>query len=122
MSAKFVKVAAFALCGALTLSSGSVFAQEPKSLDDLLNYVKQGQVAEAKENRDREARFSKDKANQAQALRNAEAERTRQEQLSAQLENTFEEKQQCHEGACKFLEACRYKRGKNAGIFTHVLQ
>jgi biopolymer transport protein ExbB len=91
MSVKFVKAAAFALCGALTLSSGSVFAQEPKSLDDLLKFVKQGQVAETKENRDREARFSKDKSNQAAALKSAEAERTRQEQLSAQLENTFEE-------------------------------
>ena len=91
MSVKVLKVAAVALCGALTLSAGSALAQEAKSLDDLLNFVKQGQVSEAKENRAREAQFAKDKANQAAALKRAEAERAKQEALSAQLEKAFEE-------------------------------
>jgi biopolymer transport protein ExbB len=92
MSIKFVKAAAFAMAGALSLSATSAMAQgEPKSLDELLQFVKKGQVAEAKENRAREQRFAKDKANQATELANAEAERTRQEELSAQLEDTFEE-------------------------------
>jgi biopolymer transport protein ExbB len=90
MSIKCVKVAAIALCGALTLSAGSVLAQDAKSLDELLGFVKQGQVTEAKENRAREQRFAKDKANQASELKRAEDERTRQEQISAQLENDFE--------------------------------
>ncbi|KZX56122.1 energy transducer TonB [Halioglobus sp. HI00S01] len=93
MSVKFVKAAALALTGVLSFSASSVMAQEAKSLDELLNYVKQGQVTEAKENRAREAKFSKDKANQAAALKRAEAERARQEQLSAELEAKFEENQ-----------------------------
>jgi biopolymer transport protein ExbB len=91
MSVKIVKAAALVICSALTLSGGSAFAQEAQSLDQLLNFVKQGQVTEAKENRTREANFAKDKASQATALKRAEAERTRQEQLSAQLEKTFED-------------------------------
>ena len=90
MSIKCVKAAAIALCGVLTLSAGSALAQEAKSLDELLTFVKKGQVAESKENRAREQRFAKDKANQAAELKNAEAERTRQEELSAQLEDAFE--------------------------------
>lgn len=90
MSIKSVKVAAIALCGALTLSAGSVLAQDAKSLDELLGFVKKGQVSEQKENRAREQRFAKDKANQASELKKAEAERTRQEELSAQLEDAFE--------------------------------
>jgi biopolymer transport protein ExbB len=119
MSVKFVKAAAFALCGALTFSSGSVFAQdaEPKSLDELLKFVKQGQVSEAKENRDREARFSRDKANQASALRKAEAERTRQEQLSAQLENTFEENELLVAAKQKQLQE---KLGTLTELFGHL--
>jgi biopolymer transport protein ExbB len=90
MSFKFVKGAALALCGALLLSGGSVTAQEAKSLDELLRYVKQGQAAAARENREREQRFANDKANQAAALKRAEEERARQEALSTELENTFE--------------------------------
>lgn len=91
MSINCVKAAAIGLFGALTLSAGSVMAQEAKTLDELLSFVKQGQVTESRENAAREQRFAKDKANQASELQKAEAERTRQEQLSAQLENTFEE-------------------------------
>ena len=90
MSIKSVKVAAIALCGALTLSAGSALAQDAKSLDELLGFVKKGQVSERKENRAREQRFAKDKANQASELKKAEAERTRQEELSTQLEDAFE--------------------------------
>ncbi len=79
-----------ALAGALLLAPGAVLAQEAKTLDELLNYVKRGQVAEAKENRAREQRFAQDKANQAAELQKAEAERTRQEEISLQLEDEFE--------------------------------
>ena len=91
MSIKFVKAAAIAMAGTLALSAGPALAQEAKSLDELLQFVKQGQVQEQKENRAREQRFAKDKANQAAELQRAEAERTRQEQISAQLEDQFEE-------------------------------
>lgn len=91
MSFKIVKAAALVVCSTLTFSASSAFAQDAKSLDQLLDFVKKGQVTESKENRTREATFTKEKANQASALKKAEAERTRQEQLSAQLEKTFEE-------------------------------
>jgi len=90
MSVKFIKGAALALCGALTVSAGPALAQEAKSLDELLKFVKQGQAQEAKENRQREQRFANDKANQAASLKRAEDERARQEALSTELENAFE--------------------------------
>jgi biopolymer transport protein ExbB len=91
MSTKFVKAAAIGLLSVLTLTTGSALGQEARTLDELLGFVKQGQVKESKENRAREQRFAKDKANQAAELQKAKAERTRQEELSTQLENTFEE-------------------------------
>lgn len=117
MSATFFKAATFALCGALTLSAGSVLAQEAKSLDELLGFVKQGQVAEAKENRAREQRFSKDKANQASALASAKAERTRQEELSEQLENKFEENELLIAAKQKQLQE---KLGTLTELFGHL--
>ena len=117
MSAKIVKVAAFALCGALTLSGGSALAQEAQSLDQLLDFVKKGQVAESKENRAREQRFAKDKANQAAALKSAEAERARQEQLSTQLENQFEENELLIAAKQKQLKE---KLGTLTELFGHL--
>ena len=117
MTIKFVKATAIAMCGALTLSAGSTLAQEAKSLDELLGFVKQGQVTEAKENRAREQRFAKDKANQANELKKAEAERARQEQISAELEDTFE--------ANELLVAAKQKQlkeklGTLAELFGHL--
>jgi hypothetical protein len=53
--------------------------------------VKQGQVTEASENRAREQRFAAAKNDQQRMLNEAEAERTREEQRSAKLEDQFEE-------------------------------
>ena len=49
-----------------------------ENLDQLLQLVKQGQTRASAENQAREDRFSRDKANQAAALKRAEDERTRQ--------------------------------------------
>jgi len=117
MSIKCVKAAAIAMCGALTLSAGSALAQDARSLDELLGFVKQGQVTEAKENRAREQRFAKDKANQAAELKKAEAERTRQEELSAQLEDTFEENELLVAAKQKQLKE---KLGTLAELFGHL--
>jgi biopolymer transport protein ExbB len=117
MSAKIVKAAAFALCGALILSGGSAVAQEARSLDQLLDFVKQGQVAESKENRAREQRFAKDKANQAAALKSAEAERAREEQRSTQLENQFEENELLIAAKQKQLKE---KLGTLTELFGHL--
>jgi biopolymer transport protein ExbB len=92
MSIKFVKAAAFAMAGTIAMTAGQALAQDdkPRSLDQLLEFVKQGQVTDARQNRAREQAFAKDKANQAAELQRAEAERASQEQLSAELEDAFE--------------------------------
>ena len=46
MKAKFVKAAAFALCGALSLPGASALAQEAKTLDELLGRHTRGDVDE----------------------------------------------------------------------------
>jgi len=117
MSVKFVQVAALALCGALTLSGAPALAQEAKSLDQLLDFVKQGQVEEARENREREQRFATEKANQAAALKEAEAERERQEQLSTELENQFEENELLIAAKQKQLQE---KLGTLTELFGHL--
>ncbi len=92
MSAKFMKAAAFAVVSTFAFTAAMANAEEakPKSLDQLLEFVKQGQVTDARENRAREQAFAKDKANQAAELTRAQGERSRQEALSATLEDTFE--------------------------------
>lgn len=117
MSIKFVKAAALALSGVLTLSAGSALAQEPQSLEQLLEFVKQGQVTEARENRQREQRFAQAKAEQANLLKQAEAERARQEQLSSELENTFEENELLVAEKQKVLKE---RLGTLAELFGHL--
>jgi biopolymer transport protein ExbB len=92
MSAKIIKAAVIAMASTFALTATLAKAQDekPRSLDQLLEFVKQGQVTEAKENRAREQAFAKDKANQAAELQRAKDERARQEALSQQLEDTFE--------------------------------
>lgn len=89
MNINVIKSAVFA--AALAVSSSAVVAQEAKSLDELLNFVKQGQSSEAKENRAREARFRKAKNDQARLLAEAKALRKQEEARSARLEKNFEE-------------------------------
>ncbi|MHC5066845.1 MAG: MotA/TolQ/ExbB proton channel family protein, partial [Planctomycetota bacterium] len=99
MKISITKAAAFTLGALLTLGMNSAFAQEgaaaqeeqASSLDQLLEFVRQGKTSEARENRQREQRFQAAKADQQRLLNEARAERQRQEQISARLENTFEE-------------------------------
>ncbi len=83
--------AAIAMSSVVALSSGAAVAQEAKSLDQLLEFVKQGQATDAQENRAREARFRNAKNQQSRMLAEAKDTRTREEQRSARLENTFEQ-------------------------------
>ena len=117
MKIKMFKAAAITLCSVLTLSAGQAVAQEAKSLDELLDFVKQGQVSESKENRAREQRFAKDKANQAAELKRAEAERTRQEQISAELEDQFAENELLIAAKKKQLKE---KLGALSELFGHL--
>ena len=103
MNTKMLKAAVLAATTLFGLGTVQVFAQEEgaaaeapaeeqaSSLDELLQFVKEGRTAQARENRQREQRFRAAKADQERLLREAEAERERQEQISARLENTFEE-------------------------------
>ena len=72
------------------LLAGTGLAQESRPLDELLEFVRQGQVDEARENRAREQRFIDSKADQARLLAGARNERTRQERIGSQLEQRFE--------------------------------
>jgi len=92
MSTRFVKAMAIAVAGTFAFSAAMANAQDakPRSLDELLEFVKQGQVTEAKESQAREQAFANDKANQAAVLQRVSAERTREEARSAQLEDQFE--------------------------------
>ena len=104
MRAQLLKVSALALASALfaplTLAQDAeTEAEAPppptpqeiaaENLDQLLSLVKQGQARASAENKAREDRFSNDKANQAAALRRAEAERTRDGLRSAGLGTEF---------------------------------
>jgi biopolymer transport protein ExbB len=117
MSMKSVIAAAIVVCGALSFATAPVVAQEAKSLDELLGFVKKGQVAEAKENRAREQRFAQDKANQAAELQKAEAERTRQEDISLQLEDEFEANELL---VAAKQEQLKEKLGTLAELFGHL--
>ncbi|ROR98842.1 biopolymer transport protein ExbB [Sinobacterium caligoides] len=73
-------------------SAGSLAAD--LTLDQLLKKVESGRYAEAKENKAREARFSKEKQNQERLLAEMKAELARLEGVSQQREKQFEENEQ----------------------------
>lgn len=88
-TSKFIK--AVVAGAALSVMAMPAMAQtQAKTLDELLKQIEQGNYAEAKENRQREARFRKEKAKQEELLRKAKAERSRLEKVAAQREATFE--------------------------------
>jgi biopolymer transport protein ExbB len=84
--------------GLLSLSAGVTYAQDADadaaSMNDLLELIRQGQARDSQEARQREARFTQDRNEQQNLLNQARAERTRQENESSRLEQTFEENQQ----------------------------
>ena len=57
---------------------GELIINEANSLDELLDNVKDRRVVENREHTNREGRFAREKANQAQMLKDAEAERRRE--------------------------------------------
>jgi biopolymer transport protein ExbB len=129
------KVFSALLLGGLVAVSGASYAQddaaaaaaaapEPdlraeaaKSMNELLEFVKKGQVSEASENRQREQRFAAAKAEQAQMLKDAEGVRTREEQRSAQLEDTFEKNELL---VADKQEQLRERLGALTELFGHL--
>ncbi len=75
----------------LTLSFAAWGQDQSASLSELLKKVEQGRSAENQESREREQRFTRDRARQQQLLAEARAERTRLENVSERLEIEFEE-------------------------------
>jgi len=61
---------------------------------DLLRLIEQGQARDSQEARQRESAFAQARNQQQSLLNKARAERTRQENVSSQLEQQFEENQQ----------------------------
>lgn len=69
-------------------------APQAKSLDELLQMVRQSKVSETAEHRQREAEFRQNKANQQSALNNAKQIKAQEERRSEQLERTYETQQE----------------------------
>jgi biopolymer transport protein ExbB len=85
------KIFKAAMIAGLAFGLGNnAFAAQAVSLDELLEQVRQGRIKDAAENKARIAEFQRARGQQQQLLRNMQAEQVRQEQLSVQLENTFE--------------------------------
>jgi biopolymer transport protein ExbB len=83
--------------GLLTFGFATANAQEDegaRSMADLLGLIEQGQARDSREARQREAAFASAQNSQQSLLNQARAERTRQENVSAGLEQQFEENQQ----------------------------
>ena len=81
--------------GLLSFGFATANAQDnARSMADLLRLIEQGQARDSQEARQREAEFAKQKNQQQQLLNQARAERTRQENISANLEQQFEVNQQ----------------------------
>jgi biopolymer transport protein ExbB len=74
------------------LFAAPVSAQEQKalSMEELLRQVERGRVLDNKENTAREDRFKKAKSEQQNMLRDAEREKTNEENRSQRLEDEFE--------------------------------
>ncbi|MBU2677404.1 MAG: MotA/TolQ/ExbB proton channel family protein [Gammaproteobacteria bacterium] len=87
----------FIAAGLLSLGTLSVAnAQDDgaRSMADLLRLIEQGQARDSREARQREAAFAQDRNQQQSLLNQARAERNRQENTSASLEQQFEQNQQ----------------------------
>ena len=78
------------IVAALPFFATQAFAQEAKSLDELLQRVKQGYAAERNELKKREAEFKRSRDKQASLLKGAEAELAAAERRSANLEKAFQ--------------------------------
>jgi biopolymer transport protein ExbB len=80
--------------GLLALGTGVVNAQDDAaSMAELLNLIEQGQSRDSQEARQREAEFNQQRNEQQNLLNRARAERTRQENESARLEQLFQNNQ-----------------------------
>ncbi|AOS95940.1 Biopolymer transport protein ExbB [Microbulbifer aggregans] len=82
-----------AVVAAGLLNSTAVAQDEAKSLDQLLQMVRQSKIAESAEHKKREAEFRRQKANQQNLLNQAKQTRTAEEERSARLEAKYQEQE-----------------------------
>ena len=85
--------------GLLCLGMTTAYAQDEdgdgaRSMAELLRLIEQGQARDSREARQRESAFAQNRNKQQALLNQARAERTRQENTSASLEQQFEDNQQ----------------------------
>lgn len=83
----FRKLFSLVVLGTLTTSS---FAQQATSLDELLSQLKQGQIAQSEQNKQREANFNARKNEQTQLVNEAINTRDNAVKLSTELEASFQ--------------------------------
>ena len=90
---KFIKTFGLTLASAaFCLTSFQVGAQEdPRSLDELLRLVESATLTETQEQRDRIQRFTNNVNQRQQMLNEIQQRRQEEENISAQLESTYEE-------------------------------
>lgn len=86
-------IAAGLLCFGMTTANAQD-GDDARSMADLLRLIEQGQARDSQEARQRESAFAQARNQQQSLLNKARAERTRQENVSSQLEQQFEENQQ----------------------------
>ena len=90
-----IVAASIALCaGGTALAQNQAKDPQAASMSQLLNLIQQGESRDNAEARKREAEFKAQKDQQQALLNKARAERTRQENESAELEKSFQDNQQ----------------------------
>ncbi len=88
------RITIIAAAAILSFGAGTAVAQEDaSSMAELLRLIEQGQARDSAEARRREQEFQQRRNEQQQLLNRARAERTRQENESARLEQLFEDQQ-----------------------------
>ena len=85
-------IAAGLLCFGMTTANAQ--DDDARSMAELLRLIEQGQARDSQEARQRESAFAQARNQQQSLLNQARAERTRQENVSARLEQQFEENTQ----------------------------
>lgn len=90
MNAKLRMILAVLATAGAAFSTFPVAAQQPASLDQLLEQTRQLRAKEAEENKAREARFLAERNKQAELLRQVEAELGAQQQRTARLSAQYD--------------------------------
>ena len=89
------RITTIVAAGLLCFGIGTASAQEDaRSMSELLQLIEQGKARDSQEARRREAEFAQARNEQQNLLNQARAERTRQENESARLENLFKTNQE----------------------------